>query len=191
MKKIKTIPAESKRIFPLYFHFGVLIKPGEYDAAKAHYSALYNVRFADSRANEVYLDYPNNPTLSGITHMHATYARTGPPYMELIRAVEDKKGNPPGVLSPIYTNQIYYIGIWSKDLDQEMKTLKAQGIEVEAILRLPDTTKKNPSKKEIDSWKKLAFFTKPDKLGFRREYVDIGERLEVEEWVETGQPLEA
>ncbi|MFF4223280.1 antibiotic biosynthesis monooxygenase [Streptomyces abikoensis] len=145
------------------FHVGMVVP--DLEKAVALHSDVLGIEFTEPHVFRIPRLEDPDPHPAELT---AVFSRTGAPYYELIQAAGD------GIISAAHCGRILYYGVWEPDMDARLERLRRQGIGVDAYFRSgPGATP-------------FAVITAPDLLGARVEYVGLGDRPPIEEWVRTG-----
>lgn len=148
---------------PSFFHVGIVVP--DLGRAMARYADVFGIEFTEPAVFDIPRLEDPDPHPFKLT---AAFSRTEPPYYELIQAAGD------GIVSAAQAGRILYYGVWEPDMAARQETLRAQGVGIDALLRM-----------DADSTP-YAMITAPDLMGARIEYVDVEGAGPIQEWVRTG-----
>ena len=147
-----------------YFHVGIIVP--DVSAAIARYQDVLGIRFTEPATFRIPFMEDPHPHEAQLV---AAYSMTEPPYYELIQAAGD------GITSPKLAGNILYYGLWETDMAARLEKLKQQKIGLDALF-----------KADADS-PPAAIITAPVLMGARIEFVDVGAKPAIEEWIRTGK----
>jgi catechol 2,3-dioxygenase-like lactoylglutathione lyase family enzyme len=106
------------------FHMGILVD--DLDEAIERYSRVLNLTFGARQSRTLSVTM-GSETIE--TQLDLVYSYQGPPYIELMQATGDT-----GIWGAHRSPGFHHMGAWVDDLDERVKQLAAQGVNVEAAL---------------------------------------------------------
>lgn len=153
-----------QKIMTKFFHIGVIVD--DLNQAIQYYQDTQGLRFAEPATKTFNVTNPQTGD-SEVVDLTVTYSRSGPPYLELIQAVGD------GLFSISNGQQIWYYGLWDRDINQSIAKLKQANQLIDGII----SSESEPE----------AIITAPDAYGVRYEYVPIQLQGIIKAWTFTGK----
>jgi catechol 2,3-dioxygenase-like lactoylglutathione lyase family enzyme len=139
------------QLAPSFFHVGVVVD--DIETAIARYSEVFGISFSEPET--ALIPYMADPDpIDGPVQQIVAFARTAPPFYQLIQAGEN------GVFSAANTGKVLYYGYWETDMAARIKRLDELGIGID--VRMAASADALP----------YAVITAPDLLGVRVQYVN-------------------
>ena len=134
-----------------FFHVGIVVE--DIKLAIARYSEVFGITFSEPETAVIpYLADPD--PAPGPVEQVVAFARTAPPFYQLIQARDS------GVFGPEGLGRVLYYGYWETDMAARIARLEELGIGIDARLAVgPEVLP-------------YAVITAPDLLGVRVQYVN-------------------
>ena len=117
LAKLSPVPFEN------LFHLAIVVD--DFERAMREVGDEMGVAFDAPRPFRMRMGTPAGD--AGEVTVQLVYSRNGPPYLELIQAME-----PAGVWTPAHGPRFHHIGVWSDDLAGEAARLERLGMTKEA-----------------------------------------------------------